>query len=224
MVNCKSKIENCAGLRLCDDNIGLNNWKIDPEIRYNTCVSNTRLDMNEKGITTIPAKYFHDHSRLEYLNLHNNNISELKPNVFKNLISLIKLNLGSNSMTQLPTELFKFTCNTKFRHLDINNKLVTLDEDQFSSLAQLRKLILSSNQIQFLPEKLFRNNTELIELWLDNNQLTGLPAKLFRYNYYRSVPEKRGVKNGLRYVRTFWHQSTQIRCHQHDKRSERLSV
>ena len=201
---CKSKIENCVGLRLCDDNVGLSKFKLDPDTRYNTCRQFSRLDLDGYNITVIPEKYFYDHSQLEVLNLADNQIQELRPIIFKTLTNLKTLDLHHNKLKKLDVNLLSPLVNLRRLKLDGNKNLTfsdqnpfknnlklqelnmadcgfdSLDKNIFSSLTELKTLGLYRNNLSELPVELIKNNIQLEQLTIGRNKLTFLDDEVFR--------------------------------------------
>ena len=144
---CKSLVENCQGLRLCTDDAGIGNWKLDPGTRLNKCRSFTNLQMRRFNISKIPDKYFYDNVNLEILNLAHNRISELSAILFKPLRGLKTLDLSENLIAELSPDVFKSL--TELKTLVLNKNIITnLNPVIFKPLTKLTRLDLIDNQLR----------------------------------------------------------------------------
>ena len=105
-------------------------------------------------------------------------IAALKPGDFDGLTRLDSLNLGDNQLTTLPSGAFDRL--TNLRNLDLHgNLLTTLPAGVFDRLTRLLALRLHDNRLTTLPAGAFDRLTRLLELRLDNNRLTTLPSGAF---------------------------------------------
>jgi Leucine-rich repeat (LRR) protein len=135
-------------------------------------LSGLRLNDTD-GLRDIP-----DLNNLQYLYLHNNQLTELSATLFNGLNNLQVLWLYNNQLTQLPATLFKGLNNLREIYL-YDNQLTQLPATLFNGLNNLQVLWLYSNQLTQLPATLFNGLNNLQEVLLSNNQLTELLATLF---------------------------------------------
>ena len=189
---CKSLVENCQGVRLCSDDVGIGNWKLDSGTRLNKCRSFTNLQMRRFNISTIPEKYFYDNVNLEILNLAHNRIFELSSILFKPLRVLKTLDLRENLITDLSPDIFKSL--QELQTLVLRENLISdLNPVLFKSLTKLTRLDLTDNQIITLPVSLFEANSKIRALSLSFN-----PIKLLDKNQFISLVNLRVIDlNGM---------------------------
>ena len=112
------------------------------------------------------------------LDLSGQDITELKPGDFDNLVNLQGLNLGENQLSSVPEGLFEYLINLKGIGLS-DNQFSSLPEDLFDNLTNLRGIYMNGNQLSSLPEGLFGSPANLLILDLSGNQLSSLPERLF---------------------------------------------
>uniref|UniRef100_A0A9J8A101 Si:ch211-117l17.7 n=1 Tax=Cyprinus carpio carpio TaxID=630221 RepID=A0A9J8A101_CYPCA len=104
----------------------------------------------------LDADVFQSLSKLNYLNLADNQLRNLLKTLFHNLRQLKSLVLSSN-------------------------QLETLESGFFDHLSNLLVLMLQKNQIQRIPERLFWHLPSLLTLSMSGNQLRYIPAESFYY-------------------------------------------
>ncbi|MCI5158738.1 MAG: GTP-binding protein, partial [Candidatus Electrothrix sp. AUS1_2] len=109
----------------------------------------TRLDLSNKGLTSLPSELFQLTSLTE-LNLRGNNLINLPAQICQ-LISLTKLVIRFNKLSSLPIEI--------------------------SQLKSLVWLNLSGNNLTILPSEIFQL-PKLKVLYLDGNPLTSPPIEI----------------------------------------------
>ena len=138
----------------------------------------TRLDLNDKSITSLKAGDFNGLSSLRTLYLNDNQLTSLPSNLFSGLITLKDLYLNNNQLTNLPVDLFAGL--SSLRQINLHtNRLTNLPPDIFSGLSSLTQLFLRNNRLTSLPADIFSGLLSLQYLYLDGNRLTSLPADLF---------------------------------------------
>ena len=136
------------------------------------------LKLQNNQLQTLPANIFSDLSSLRTLYLNNNRLSSLPSTVFSGLSSLSNLYMNNNQLTSLPALVFSGL--TSLRQINMHtNLLTTLPVNVFSGLSSLNQISINNNRLTSLPENVFSGRTGLIYLYLDGNRLTSLPANLF---------------------------------------------
>ena len=136
------------------------------------------LKLQNNQLQTLPANIFSDLSSLRTLYLNNNRLSSLPSTVFSDLSSLSNLYMNNNQLTSLPALVFSGL--TSLRQINMHtNLLTTLPVNVFSGLSSLNQISINNNRLTSLPENVFSGRTGLIYLYLDGNRLTSLPANLF---------------------------------------------
>jgi Leucine-rich repeat (LRR) protein len=117
-------------------------------------------------------------SRLERLDLENNRLATLAPNLLDPLVQLQTLNLGSNQLGALDPNLFQLTTNLRTLTL-ANNQLTSIPSTLFNGLSALHTLSLANNRLDTLPPGIFAGLDQLNHLALTGNRLTTLDPRLF---------------------------------------------
>lgn len=159
----------------------------------------TTLSLNNNGLTSLPSDIFEDMGnltwldmkynyidlpkeifyftpKLEVLELGMNNMTHLKPGIFKNLDHLRLLNLWSNRLTNLTRSVFSDVPNLE--SLDLNtNQMENIRPDLFSDLTKLKQLNLYGNNFASLPPGLLSGTYDLEEFQMhENNRSVTLPS------------------------------------------------
>ena len=115
----------------------------------------SHIDVSFKKIIKIDSNVFQGLTKLETLNLRNNNLSEINGGLFKSLSSLKELYLS-------------------------NNKLKKIESDAFKGLGKLETLALSENEIEAIASDAFENCKNLKALNLNNNKLRRIDGECFK--------------------------------------------
>ncbi|KAM8972615.1 platelet glycoprotein Ib alpha chain [Pelodytes ibericus] len=130
------------------------------------------LHLSHIPVTTIHLSAFKSIPKLVELDLSNNEISFINVDFPLNLEDV---NLANNSFDKLPM-LSKLE---KLVTLDLsNNRIVTVPENAFQGLKDLKELNLRGNKIKHLSEQVFKGLHLLETLDLSFNQLMGVPPHL----------------------------------------------
>lgn len=132
----------------------------------------TFLELEQQEFTEIEPKAFDTFIYLEFLSLANNSVTELPPNPFTKLTRLRQVKLNNNLLTTISEDLFKY--NTLLDVVNLSfNQLVNVAFPQH--LSSVRILNLQNNQIKALRSQIFAGFKNLQYLDLSNNLLTTLP-------------------------------------------------
>ncbi|XP_061463278.1 leucine-rich repeat-containing protein 69 isoform X5 [Rhineura floridana] len=130
-------------------NLGNNNFEEFPEqLKYLTSLENLHLFRNK--ITRISPLVFDGLQNLVLLNLNNNQLSYLPPEIHR-LENLECVSLDNNQLQRIPKE---FCCLRKLRELHLSHNSITALPEEIKYLTKLKILILSRNQIEELPDEL----------------------------------------------------------------------
>lgn len=130
---------------------------------------------NSDPMRVCPFSYF---TKLKFIDLSHNYITELPANLFENLPVLKFLDLSHNHITGLPANLFESLTSLQELYLYLND-LEYLKPDDFKGLCNVHSLDLSVNKLKELPAQLFNYTINLTYLDLTNNKLNNLDAALF---------------------------------------------
>ncbi len=106
-----------------------------------------RIDLNDCGITALPADFFADLKFLGNLSMKYNGIAELPVNIFANNQGLLVLDLSNNKLNRLPENVFQpFARYIEYLFLDDNN-LHNLTALLFEGMRGLCSLSLGNNPL-----------------------------------------------------------------------------
>ncbi len=137
-----------------------------------------QLDLYDNDLTALPPNIFAGLTNLRQLNLWHNDLAILSPNVFADLTNLRVLDLDDNDFADIPPNVFAGLTNLATLYLN-DTRLTTLPSGIFAGLTNLELLVVSGNEFTTLPSGVFANLTSLEYLSLRNNFLTALPPDIF---------------------------------------------
>jgi Leucine-rich repeat (LRR) protein len=76
-----------------------------------------------------------------------------------------------------------------------NNEFITLQDNIFTSLKNLKELDLSSNKLSILPDNIFEPLKTIEKINISNNYLTRIPSSIMKC--LTLIPTKFGYHNNL---------------------------
>jgi len=126
----------------------------------------------------IDEDFFHNSSKIQYLNLNGNRGLALTKDSFKPITQLINLGLSSCGINSLDGDVFKNLTNLKNLNLH-GNLLKELPDGIFDHLTNLTKLNLGNNKLTSLPKNVFLFNDQITEAIISFNCFESLPEYLF---------------------------------------------
>lgn len=149
-------------------------------IRKNTVEELSRLedlDLSEEQLGEIDVFAFQHVPKLRDLNLSWNKLKQITAVAFKPLVKLEKLDLSWNEINEIEASSFVYLVNLKW--LDLSScSLRRIHRDAFRGLTNLEGLRLSLNELDELNDPgMFESLVRLQFLWLDNNQLVWVDRK-----------------------------------------------
>lgn len=119
-------------------------------------------------------------SRLEILDLSENELQDIADESFKELVRLQTLNLSANSLIQLSGKTFIGLQLVRRLYL-CENDIYRLTEKTFEPLNSLELLDLVGNNLQTLSSQVFGGSgSRLKKLFLSRNSIASLPGDLFQ--------------------------------------------
>lgn len=115
--------------------------------------------------------FFQNLTSLTYLDISDNNLRLVSPEVLCNLPrSLQNLSLSNNRLTYFPWENISALSN--LRHLDLSQNFISFLPHTVIRAAEFFSVLdLSHNRINYLPQSFFRAMSSLQRLYLSHNQL-----------------------------------------------------
>ena len=135
------------------------------------------LDLSSNKLSKLTAQDLFYWSKLEYVSLARNKITEMDERAFRQQTHLKTLDLSRNKLKMLPANLVSRAL--RLRALDVSrNQLEDVSPTAFQNSTQLQTINLSYNRLRSLPEQLFTGLTRL-HLNLDHNRLNSLPTSIF---------------------------------------------
>lgn len=133
------------------------------------------LDLSMNSISKIYKHGFRGLSNLKSVSLNGNNIKEIGL-IFRNTPALNSLRLGNNKIETVEED--NFQKNSMIKMLDLNhNKIQTIHGNAFKNLDMLRYLILSNNPISILSDLTF-TSTMLSLADFSSCQLESVPRTM----------------------------------------------
>lgn len=108
-------------------------------------------------------------TNLEILILNNNIIEFIAANSFKQNDILMEVVLSNNKLRHF----YGIQRLSSLKYLFIDHNLITrIEQQDFSNMINLEKLILNDNLIDIIPANSFKQNNKLMDVVLSNNKLT----------------------------------------------------
>ena len=159
--------------------LDIRNLQLDGKIPSNTFAifrnSSLRyLLMPNNKIKSVPDKAFANLPKLLTIDLSACKIEDVSETAFENLAITI-LFLHDNSLTKVPKGL-----PASIQKLYLNgNNIVSLADDSFYNLKNVREIHLTKNGIHELHENCLSGLKNLRKLYMDSNKIATLPRKLF---------------------------------------------
>lgn len=152
---------------------------------HNSDWSAMTLDLHQES--------FRGMTELKTLDLGDNNIWSVPPELFCPLLSLAKLNLTKNKLQDVSTLAFSdwgngplapgHACVSGLEILDLSdNDIISLPDNGFSGLRALEELHLQDNAISTLGDRAFVGLNMMHTLNMSSNCLVALPPELFQYS------------------------------------------
>ncbi|XP_076240875.1 insulin like growth factor binding protein acid labile subunit convoluted [Calliopsis andreniformis] len=137
-----------------------------------------KLEISNGTLTSLPVEALANLKKLKRLDLHDNEIKELKRNQFKGLRDTEYLDLSHNLISKLDgshlADLTKMGwCNMS------HNAISDLKRGTFARNSLLKVLNLSHNKIRKLDSNTFRGMRFLIRLYLSDNQINDVGRGTF---------------------------------------------
>ncbi|XP_078265993.1 uncharacterized protein LOC144599135 isoform X2 [Rhinoraja longicauda] len=129
------------------------------------------LLLSSNRLANISSGALKDLHHLKILDLSNNLLTTLPPNLFRSIFNLSSLVLQGNRLNKVNPSWFYQLQGLKWLDLS-KNMLVSLYNDLFHNLTSLEILDLSSNKLEYIPATLFDNMPKLDRLSLGENEFT----------------------------------------------------
>ena len=110
--------------------------------------------------------------KLQFLDLADNELQEIRPDMWEGLPSLRKLNFFGNHLTSVPCGCFRHLINLDDELMFTRNPIPTLEPENFSELGKLPWLILRQMDLTVIRGDMWIGLKSLTYLDLYENQIT----------------------------------------------------
>lgn len=173
-------LQNCS--KISHFNIAFNEIYdvAEGDFSWGTNIRNLMLANN--NVVNLRSQMFRDLQALKELSLSFNPLRYLDPDAFVGLEGLESLEISFGlDRDVLPHDMFRPLVSLQWLSLD-NNNFYVIPENSFESLVGLTNLNLDSNRIQAISTSLFKPSvhTKLKEVRLSNNELTEIRSNTFK--------------------------------------------
>ncbi|CAH1241252.1 SLIT2 [Branchiostoma lanceolatum] len=125
------------------------------------------LYLTDVGMQTVREDDFKGMSKLQMLNLDDNNIAGITGRPFDALPSLSRIDIQNNLLTTVPTALQNLT---NIQTLSLSgNQISALKNDAFQGLNNIRTLFLSDSGVTEIDSDVFKQMSRIFRIFLDGN-------------------------------------------------------
>ncbi len=124
------------------------------ESEVSTTSTSMVLNLSGKGLTAVPMSAFAE-TKIEELNLSNNELTGALPSQVGALQNLKVLNLSNNNFTGVPAEIGQLS---KLEVLDLSDNKLTGLPNELGNLRNLKLLDISGNQYSKTDLEVIRKN------------------------------------------------------------------
>lgn len=149
------------------------------------------LNLGHNAIKEIDVDAFDNMEKLLFIDLSFNDIEDIPVGWFENTTNLFLIHLGNNRIKKLNANLFPhFKGSPKSRYdrlLSIyleNNDIEFIDEQAFSGIEELNKLVLYSNKITSLNGNIFSTVKRVNEVNVRDNRIQCI---LHNFDFLRKI-------------------------------------
>ena len=136
------------------------------------------IDLSNNNITEIQMSDFNGYATISVLNLSNNGVSDIGEDSFKELINVTHIYLSENNISYLPPSAFNQNSNLKKLYLK-NNPLTLPQNKSIVESDSITYLDIAFCNITVLPAEIFAAVPNLVAIRLDGNVLTNITTETF---------------------------------------------
>ncbi|EDW72313.2 uncharacterized protein Dwil_GK20783 [Drosophila willistoni] len=141
------------------------------------------LDLHGNQLENLKRNQFKNLRELEVLDISHNNIKKLEAQHISDLTKLGWCNVSHNALNELSRGTFARNSVLKVLHLDHNN-ITRLDANSFRGMRFLRRLFLSDNQLVEIGRGTFGSVARIGTIDLARNKLTKIEYQMFTQMNY----------------------------------------
>lgn len=155
-------------------------WVIDTSSNTRDNADIKRLDIKNSDITGINNEIFSVFTNLKRLSISEGNfkVGNLKPECLKGATKLEKLELNNNNITILVHKNFLEAPKLKYLSLG-KNKISEIEDSAFKGLEKLKTLDLNTNQLEVINSETFCGTDNLDILYLFDNKIKMIESGSF---------------------------------------------
>ncbi|KAG5666390.1 hypothetical protein PVAND_014419 [Polypedilum vanderplanki] len=168
-------------------------------ITIDECKNLQRLTLAYNEIEAIEAGTFANNEHLFYIDLRLNRLTRIADDVFAGTV-LQNLDLSSNQLASFNPAWLSSILNTLQKLELYENSIISIDQNAFTTLTNLRTLDLGLNPHIILPPNIFKPLVNLDKLFIDSSGLRRIDSQWFstltlltelhlHSNSIRSMPE-----------------------------------
>lgn len=136
------------------------------------------IDLSENKISKLKPNVFNC-SRLEALTLGNNHLQIIEDFTFRGAIKLKYLDLNHNEIFSISTNSFGGLLNLRFLILN-DNKITQISPGCFQGTPKLTNLVLLRNSIKVVHDYTFLGSSDLEDISFDENQIVAIGRRGFK--------------------------------------------
>lgn len=152
------------------------------------------LDLSRMDLEILHPSDFHSATQLQTLNASHNHLTKIPTGIFSNTPKLVRVDFSFNRINCI--DVFEQSLNaSEVEIIDLShNKISSIEDKAFVSLAALTELNLEHNLIEIIDANFFRENKNLKRFRFDGNRL-----KVFICSGHFIIYELNLSYNRLRY-------------------------
>jgi Leucine-rich repeat (LRR) protein len=127
------------------------------------------LEVNHHKVKNIDKRAFEQNVDLMKIDFGDNEITDLDPELFEDLLQLREVSFKQNRLRSLPENLFEKNVDLlviNFAH----NEIQEIPKELIDNLEKLREFYLNDNRIKIISEQIYKK-TNLENLQLNNNEI-----------------------------------------------------
>lgn len=173
-----------------------------PSVPLQNCSKISHFNIAFNEIYDVAEGDFSWGANIRNLMLANNNVVNLKSQMFRDLGALKELSLSFNPLRYLDPDAFAGLEGLESLEISFGLDRDVLPHEMLRPLVSLQWLSLDNNNFHAIPENSFDGLTELTNLNLDSNRLRKVPRTLFKGSVHKNLKEIRLSSNELTEIRS----------------------
>lgn len=142
------------------------------------CSQLERLKFTQSDLGVLKARSFYNISRLAWLTLDSNAITDLENESIAQLPRLKRLELGDNKLTRVPAGALQALPALTQLFLE-RNEITSIEDLAFAELSNVKEIDLSDNAVESLTDRTFKGLSGVTRLDLFRNKVQRLEARVF---------------------------------------------